>query len=105
MGIYVNPNNEGLKRSLNSKIYIDKSGMIEVTNNLLDTKQKCMCISRPRRFGKSMGVDLLIAYYSKGCDSKELFANLEIAKNPDFEKHLNKYNVISLNLPQLTIIQ
>ena len=100
MGIYVNPNNDGLKESLNSKIYVDKSGMIEVTNSLLDTKQKCMCISRPRRFGKSMGIDLLKAYYSKGCNSKELFANLEIAKNPNFEKHLNKYNVIWLNLPK-----
>ena len=102
MGIYVNPNNDGFKQSLNSQIYVDKSGMIEITNNLLDTEQKCMCISRPRRFGKSMGINLLAAYYSKGCDSKELFANLKIAKNPDFEKHLNKYNVISLNLPKLT---
>ena len=99
MGIYVNPNNDGFKQSLNSKIYVDKSGMIEVTNSLLDTEQRCLCISRPRRFGKSMGVNLLIAYYSKGCDSKELFANLNIAKSPDFEKHLNKYNVIWLNLP------
>ena len=102
MGIYVNPNNDGFKESLNSKIYVDKSGMIEITNSLLDTKQKCMCISRPRRFGKTMVIDMLIAYYSKGCDSKELFANLKIAQNPDFEKHLNKYNVIALNLPQLT---
>lgn len=99
MGIYVNPNNDLFKKALNSKIYVDKSGMIEVTNNLLDTEQNCMCISRPRRFGKSMGINLLIAYYSKGCDSKELFANLKIAKNPDFEKHLNKHNVIWLNLP------
>ena len=100
MGIYVNPNNDGLKQSLNSVIYVDKSGMIEVTNKLLDTRQNCMCISRPRRFGKSMGIDMLKAYYSRGCDSKELFANLKIAKNPDFEKHLNKYNVIWLNLPK-----
>ena len=99
MGIYVNPNNDGFKQALNSKIYVDKSGMIEVTNSLLDTEQKCMCISRPRRFGKSMGINLLVAYYSKGCDSKELFTNLKIAKNPNFEKHLNKYNVITLNLP------
>ncbi|MBQ3644505.1 MAG: AAA family ATPase [Candidatus Riflebacteria bacterium] len=100
MGIYVNPNNDGFKQSLNSKIYVDKSGMIEITNSLLDTRQNCMCISRPRRFGKSMGIDLLVAYYSKGCDSKELFSNLKIAQNPDFEKHLNKYNVIWLNLPK-----
>lgn len=100
MGIFVNPNNDGFKQSLNSQIYVDKSGMIKITNNLLDTEQKCMCISRPRRFGKSMGINLLAAYYSKGCDSKELFSKLKIAENPDFEKHLNKYNVIWLNLPK-----
>ena len=100
MGIYVNPNNEGFKTSLRSKIYVDKSGIIEITNELLDTEQRFMCVSRPRRFGKSMGINLLTAYYSKGCDSKELFANLKIAQKPDFETHLNKYNVIALNLPK-----
>ena len=65
IGIYVNSNNDGFKESLNSKIYVDKSGMIEITNSLLDTKQKCMCISRPGRFGKSMVIVMLIAYYCK----------------------------------------
>ena len=62
MGIYLNPSSIGLKRSLNSEIYVDKTGLIEKTNALLDTEQKFICVSRPRRFGKSMAVNMLSAY-------------------------------------------
>ena len=63
MGIYLNPSSIGFKRSLNSEIYVDKTGLIEKTNALLDTEQKFICVSRPRRFGKSMAVNMLSAYY------------------------------------------
>ena len=62
MGIYLNPSSIGFKRSLNSEIYVDKTGLIEKTNALLDTEQKFICVSRPRRFGKSMAVYMLSAY-------------------------------------------
>ena len=62
MGIYLNPCSIGFKRSLNSEIYVDKTGLIEKTNALLDTEQKFICVSRPRRFGKSMAVNMLSAY-------------------------------------------
>lgn len=62
MGIYLNPSSIGFKRSLNSEIYVDKTGLIEKTNALLDTEQKFICVSRPRRFGKSMAVNMLSAY-------------------------------------------
>ena len=62
MGIYLNPSSIGFKRSLNSEIYVDKTGLIEKTNALLDTEQKFICVSRPRRFGKSMAVKMLSAY-------------------------------------------
>lgn len=62
MGIYLNPSSIGFKRSLNSEIYVDKTGLIEKTNALLDTEQKFICVSRPRRFGKSMAVNILSAY-------------------------------------------
>ena len=62
MGIYLNPSSIGFKRSLNSEIYVDKTGLIEKTNALLDTEQKVICVSRPRRFGKSMAVNMLSAY-------------------------------------------
>ena len=62
MGIYLNPSSIGFKRSLNSEIYVDRTGLIEKTNALLDTEQKFICVSRPRRFGKSMAVNMLSAY-------------------------------------------
>ena len=62
MGIYLNPSSIGFKRSLNSEIYVDKTGLIEKTNALLDTEQEFICVSRPRRFGKSMAVNMLSAY-------------------------------------------
>ena len=73
MGIYLNPSSIGFKRSLNSEIYVDKTGLIEKTNVLLDTEQKFICVGRPRRFGKSMAVNMLSAYYACGEDSSALF--------------------------------
>lgn len=98
MGIYVNPDNIDFQRAINSQIYVDKSGLIELTNAKLFTEQQFICVSRPRRFGKSMTANMLTAYYSRGCDSREMFSDLKIAKSADFEKHLNKYNVIHINM-------
>ena len=77
-----------------------KTGLIKYTNSIVDTLQSCVCVSRPRRFGKSMAADMLTAYYSKGCDSRELFSGLEIAKDESFEEHLNKYGTIFLNMQE-----
>lgn len=98
MGIYLNPGNVDFQRVLNSEIYIDKSQLIEYTNKKLFTEQQFICVSRPRRFGKSMAANMLTAYYSCGCDSKEMFSNLKIAKSNFFEKGLNKYHVIRLDI-------
>lgn len=98
MGIYLNPNNTDFLRALNSEIYIDKSKLISYTSKVMHTEQQFICTSRPRRFGKSMAANMLTAYYSRGCDSREMFKNLKIAQFPDFEKYLNKYNVIYLNM-------
>ena len=98
MGNYLNPDNSKFQEALNSDIYVDKTGLIRYTNSVLHTLQKNICVSRPRRFGKSMAANMLTAYYSKGGDSKELFSNLKIAKDTDFEKYLNKYDTIFLNM-------
>lgn len=99
MGIYLNPGNDAFQEAVNSEIYVDKSMLIAFTNKKTRTSQKNICVSRPRRFGKSMAADMLVAYYSRGCDSRELFQNLKIAQHPNFAEHLNKYNVIHLNIP------
>ena len=93
MGIYLNSGNDDFRNSVNySEIYIDKSMLIEYSNKLLYGEQKFICVSRPRRFGKSMAANMLTAYYSKGCNSRDLFSGLKISKSSSFEKHLNKYN-------------
>ncbi len=99
MGIYLNPDNSSFYNAVNhSHFYVDKTLLIGFTNSVLFGEQRNICVSRPRRFGKSMAADMLVAYYSRGCDSRELFRNLKIAEHPSFEKHLNKYNVIHLNI-------
>ena len=97
MGIYLNPGTGEFQESLNSKIYIDKTGLIEKTNEVLKTQQKFICVSRPRRFGKSMAADMLAAYYEQEEDSFELFKSLQICHSPSFKKHLNQYDVIKVN--------
>ena len=98
MGIFVNPGNVSFTETLNSKIYVDKSGLISVINQRIKTQQKYICVSRPRRFGKSLNLGMLSAYYSKGCDSHKLFDDLTISKSDGYEECLNKYNVIYLNM-------
>ena len=98
MGIYLNPDNQDFKRAFNSKIYVDKSELITYTNQIMNTNDQYLCVSRPRRFGKSTDANMLVAYYSKGCDSHELFDCLKISKTENYEKHLNQHNVIYLNM-------
>ena len=98
MGIYFNPNNGSFRQAVRSQIYIDKTGLIKHMNILLGTENKCVALSHARRFGKSQAAGMLDAYYSLGSDSRELFAPFEIAKDPEFELHLNKYNVIHLDV-------
>lgn len=100
MGIYVNPGNEEFKRAANSKIYVDKTMLLAFTNQNLKSEHQNICVSRPRRFGKSMAANMLVAYYGKGDDSYELFKSFKFAKDPDFKKHLNQYNAIHLNMQQ-----
>ena len=100
MGLYVNSGNEEFDRATKSKIYVDKTGMISFINQNLNTEHQNICVSRPRRFGKSIAANMLVAYYSRGCDSKELFEKFKIAEDAGFEEHLNKYNVIHLNMQQ-----
>ena len=99
MGIYLNVGKDGFRESVASSIYVDKTGFIAETNMLLGTEQKYVCISRPRRFGKSMTAKMLAAYYGKE-ESRELFQGRAIESHKTFEAHLNKYNVIFLNMQE-----
>ena len=97
--MYVDVDNHLFKRVRNSE-YVDKSELISLTNKVIDTEDQYICVTRPRRFGKSVTVKMLNAYYSKGCDSKTLFSDLKIASSPDFECHLNQHDVIYLDMTE-----
>ena len=99
MGTFINIGNAGFRSSRNSE-YVDKSGLISAVNKTLFTKQRFSCVTRCRRFGKSMAAEMLCAYYDHSVDSRNLFTDLEIAKDPSFEEHLNKYPVIYLDLTE-----
>ena len=97
MGILIHRGNVDFREALNSE-YVDKTGLIAVVNSTLFTRQKFSCVTRCRRFGKSMAAQMLCAYYDDSCDSRSLFAGLEIEKDASFEKHLNKYPVIYIDM-------
>ncbi len=98
MGIYVDPKNVAFRKALNADIYIDKTELIAYTNDRIDKTDCFLCVSRPRRFGKSMAVDMLVAYYSTGCDSRALFAGKKVEEAPSFAEHLNRHHVIRLDI-------
>jgi len=100
MGKYVNPGSDSFEMSLASAIYVDKSELIRETNKLFRTRQRFICLSRPRRFGKTMALEMLATYYGLGADARPLFEGLNIANDPSYEKHLNQYNVVMVNVQE-----
>lgn len=100
MGQLINPGADKFEEALNSEIYVDKSGLIAFTNRVLGTTQKYVCFSRPRRFGKSMAADMLSAYYDRSIDEKAEFSMLKISTDESFEKYLNKFDVVKINMQE-----
>lgn len=98
MGQYLNPSANSFARCLEQGDYVDKSGLISYINGVLGSLKNLVCSSRPRRFGKSLACQMLVAYYSKGCDSRGLFKDLEISQAPSFDKYLNNCDVLSLDI-------
>ena len=99
MAIYLNTNTqlENFKQLQNSKYFVDKSMIIEKVNDVLETTDKYICITKPRRFGKSSIVDMLGAYYSKAVNSKGIFDKLNISNSASCKENINKYNVIKIS--------
>lgn len=93
MGTYINPGSRGFS-GINTKSYVDKTMLIDLINQTIESENRLTCISRPRRFGKSYAARMLSAYYDILCDSHFLFDDKKIASTVDYEKHINKYNVI-----------
>ena len=100
MGHYLNPGTGLFEMSLRSEIYIDKSRLIEQTNRYIKTQQRYLCVSRPRRFGKSMALDMLAAYYDRMEDTQNIFDKLEICQSQSYDQHLNQYDVLRINMQE-----
>ena len=100
MGIYLNPGANRFREMLRSEIYVDKSGMLSYLNKFFATEQKYVCISRPRRFGKSMAANMISAYYDRSTDAKELFQGMDIAQQDDFARYANQQDVLFINMQE-----
>ncbi|MDO4806289.1 MAG: AAA family ATPase [Coriobacteriales bacterium] len=97
MSTYVNPGTDGFANILKDE-YVDKTGIIALVNERMERGKGLITVSRPRRFGKTYAAHALAAYYCRGCDSRQLFAELEVSRHPSFERHLNAHDVIRLDM-------
>ena len=99
MGIYLNPGSEKLEMSRRSEIYIDKSGIISVLNSFFDTENRFVCVSRPRRFGKSMTANMISAYYDRTVNGEHIFAGMHILAS-EISSNMNSCDVVFLNMQE-----
>lgn len=105
MGIFLNRGIQEFDSVVNSKIYVDKTDLISYYNSVINTEQRYACVSRPRRFGKSITANMLAAYYEKGSAAAYLFENRKLGQTPEWKKHLNRYNVIRIDLADIRSAQ
>ena len=98
MGTYVNPANEVLLADMRQDIYIDKSMIMTELNKIFGSSLSRVCVSRPRRFGKTMVGNLVSAYYTRGADSRPIFEKLELSHTDNWDEWLNKCNVIKIDM-------
>ena len=98
MGTYLNPGVDRYEEALRSQIYVDKSGLLSCVNQMIGTMQKYICVSRPRRFGKSVTADMVSAYYDRTVDGHSVFPDHLISKTDSYEEHMNQYDVLKINM-------
>lgn len=101
MAVFLNQGNIAFANVLNSEIYVDKTDMLSLLNAKVNTEQKYICVSRPRRFGKTVTANMIGAYYDRGCDSRTLFENKKLAQIADWDKYLNKFDVLWIDVAEI----
>lgn len=100
MGIFLNPGADNLLMAKASEIYVDQSEMICYLNKIISTESRFICVSRPRRFGKTMAADMISAYYDRSVDGEEIFKDFKISSANSYQKYLNKYDVIKITMTE-----
>lgn len=101
VGTFIQRGNQGFERAVNSEIYVDKTDMIDFLNSRVNTEQSCICVSRPRRFGKSVTANMIAAYFDKSCDSRYLFEKRKLGYKNNWEKYLNRFEVIRIDMAEV----
>lgn len=114
MGIYLNSKSpsDAYKSAASEKYFVDKSALIAELIPALGTSQRYFCITRPRRFGKSVMADMIAAFFGRTADSGELFSSLEIASPritqrlkrascEDYRRYLNQYDVVYIDFSEI----
>lgn len=109
MGMFLNNRNcfEDYRETVSDTYFVDKSALLRELIPALEKKNRYFCITRPRRFGKSVMANMVGAFFGKGADSSDLFAGLQITKdkegndNPDYHKHLNRHNVFFIDFSEI----
>ena len=97
MGVYLNPNKSVFSRYLEDEIYVDKTAVLKHLNQWIGKDSGYVCVTRPRRFGKSMAAAMIAAYYCNAYDSHDIFDKLAVHTIPSYEQHINQYAVISFD--------
>lgn len=105
MAFYLNNNGcyEAYKYIAQMTYFVDKTEILDELIPLLNTENRFICVTRPRRFGKTAAANLIASFFSKGCDSRELFKKLKVGGRLDFEEHINQYNVITIDFSKMPL--
>lgn len=103
MGVYLNNTSsyEAYRKVKNSPYFVDKTHILTKIIPRIETSENCLCITRPRRFGKSVIANMMAAFFSKGCNAEELFNGSQISLCDNYKSQMNQYNVISLSLNRI----
>ena len=105
MGFYLNNNGcyEAYKFIAQMTYFVDKTEILDELIPVLNTENRFVCVTRPRRFGKTAAANMIASFFSKGCDSRGLFKKLKVGSRADFEEHINQYNVITVDFSKMPL--
>ncbi|MCI9176383.1 MAG: AAA family ATPase [Lachnospiraceae bacterium] len=81
--------------------FVDKTSLIEELFPFLEVEKRFICITRPRRFGKSVMANMIGAFFGKAADAGALFGSLKIASSKDYKNHLNQHCVVSVDFSRM----
>lgn len=103
MGFFLNSKGPcaDYREMISDSYFVDKSMLIKELLPALGKKNRFFCITRPRRFGKSVMANMVGAFFGKSVDSSELFDFLAIAKHKNYKEHLNQHNVIYIDFSRM----